>query len=390
MVADASKTVPLGYDAIIITGENVVTTKYYDVPFTARYNMPVTPPTEEGEVETPSDEPTDTPATVTYQTTNWSITGDKLVIEYKGSDGSTNKSEYEQVNSGGDRYFKIQTLPAYTTITITSEWSLDTMKDAVTIGESSRVTSLGGGAVKIFGSNFVITKFYGVEFTARYEAKTPDPTGSDDGEGITGGDAAQIQKNNAYKKLVDAIVEYFNSEPNAPIFLIIGNTSSSSSQTLKNDNGDEAVSILQKITTQDEGIYVIPVAFDQTVAAGSTLLWYANSDNFKASAVEAAATGDYHFIDDDGNEVAMPLTKSVNSVNVAVSLGAGQTLSPVVAVKGSSGDPGDNPEETEEKGSQPLGSSGGGGGCVSVRSEELGVRSVLLLALAAMLLKKQR
>ena len=152
-IGNSAKSTPFGYDSVTVTGENKITTKYENLQFTARrieeiYEIPV--------------------VSVTYETTSWNITGNNLVVNYKGSDGSTNTKNFVLNNEGGDKRYIIEQLPALTTINLPENWTLDTIKSAVEINDTSKIQMLGTDNVIISGPNKITTQYYNVSFTARF------------------------------------------------------------------------------------------------------------------------------------------------------------------------------------------------------------------------------
>ena len=133
----------------------------------------------------------------------------------------------------------------------------------------------------------------------------------------------------------------------------------SNAGTAMTANAPNEIIILASIptfTAERTGEYSFDVSLDKTVSAGSTLIFKNSSENLSGV-----------FLDENGEEITMPTTTSLDRVKVSANFVAGSSYTPVVAANLNNGS-----------------SAGGqGGGCVSVGNEELGLRSLFILLMCA-------
>ena len=110
----------------------------------------------------------DETVTAVYETTSWTVEENELTIVYRNSENLTYTAKFKLEKSDRDLRYIIRRLPANTKINIPDGWTLDTVRDVVTISDISKTRPLGADAVIISGVNTVITKTHDVRFTARY------------------------------------------------------------------------------------------------------------------------------------------------------------------------------------------------------------------------------
>lgn len=141
--------------------------------------------------------------------------------------------------------------------------------------------------------------------------------------------------------------ERANKLRNLPVFKNIGNntpvqrlsrenaTINSYRQNNEKYDDEKIITTLPEILVYSSGIYLINVSFDEYVSRGTTLIWHAGSTNITVGEIYPSASDgeQYAFLDDNDNEILMPIQTQLAHVNVATYLEAYKTYKPVITAQ---------------------------------------------------------
>ena len=95
---------------------------------------------------------------------------------------------------------------------------------------------------------------------------------------------------------------------------------------------DDVAAVLEDVEIPSTGIYLIQnIALRFRIPAGSYLTWHNSGRNY--GAFSEAANSDCVFLDDYGNEIAMPTASELYHVSAAVYLEGGRTYSPFITAE---------------------------------------------------------
>ncbi|MBR0253906.1 MAG: hypothetical protein IJQ57_11200, partial [Synergistaceae bacterium] len=111
-------------------------------------------------------------------------------------------------------------------------------------------------------------------------------------------------------------------------------------------SGETIVAKLPETKVLNNGIYLIKVSFDESVAANKTLIWHSYPENSTSNAYYIAENNaDGVFIGDNGEELVMPLTNSISGVTVAAYFEANKKYSPIVSTQNNNNNNSNNNSE---------------------------------------------
>ena len=183
------------------------------------------------------------------------------------------------------------------------------------------------------------------------------------------------------EKKIESIRNLFNGRENLPIKTLPLKKEEGKKvpDSWNEEENGKPVAVLPEISVTEEGIYLIDISFDTPVQKGTILVWYSSQNNVKNSAYLSTENDEYHFLDENGEKLSMPLEKDIGGVTVAAYFEANQTYSPLIATQTSSSNQQSNQKENSEQ--QSSQSSGGGGGC------NFGMSAITVLLLCSSMMK---
>ena len=121
--------------------------------------------------------------------------------------------------------------------------------------------------------------------------------------------------------------------------------------TVRYADGLRVLALLPEIQVYADGVYIIPVSFDTPAHYGEYLTWNPLYDGVKNSTFSSSRNENCVFLNDDGSELAMPLTRETDYLKVATYLETGKVYAPAVFA------------ETSSANTENPSTSNGGGGC---------------------------
>lgn len=150
---------------------------------------------------------------------------------------------------------------------------------------------------------------------------------NDDSDNISNERANKLRNLPMFKNLDNNIPVKRLSSENATI--------NSNRQTQEKYNDEKIITALPEILVYNSGIYLIDVSFDEYVSRGTTLMWHAISNNITVGGIYTSANDDnkYAFLDDNDDEIIMPLQTWLKHINVATYLEAYKIYTPVITAK---------------------------------------------------------